>query len=70
VTSCSRAVNRPRRNSIGSSPAPRTGAPTIGEAVVREARDAGLGRPLPDEVIPNAIAAAQWEPRYAALTPA
>jgi hypothetical protein len=32
--------------------------------VVREARDSGLGRKIPDAEIPGAVAAAQWEPRY------
>jgi hypothetical protein len=36
----------------------------IADAVVREARDAGIGRGLPDEAIPGAVAAARWEPRY------
>jgi malate dehydrogenase (oxaloacetate-decarboxylating) len=39
----------------------------IAEAVVREAREAGLGRALPDEAIPGAVAAARWEPRYLPL---
>jgi hypothetical protein len=45
-------------------------AARIAEAVVREARDTRLGRPLPDETIPDAVAAAQWDPRYPALEPA
>jgi len=36
----------------------------IAEAVVRAARDEGLGRPLADDVIPTAVAAARWEPGY------
>jgi malic enzyme len=40
----------------------------IAEAVVREARDAGLGRALPDEEIPAAVAAAIWRPEYPELT--
>ena len=39
----------------------------IAEAVVREAGRAGLGRPLPDEAIPGAVAAARWEPGYLPL---
>jgi malic enzyme len=39
----------------------------IAGAVVREARDAGLGRPIPDEAIPAAIAAATWKPCYPRL---
>jgi len=42
----------------------------IAEAVVREARDAALGRPLADDEIPRAVAAAQWEPRYQPFEPA
>jgi malic enzyme len=38
----------------------------IAEAVVREARDEGVGRAIPDEAIPKAIAAAMWTPEYAA----
>jgi len=45
-------------------------ATRIAEAVVREARDTGLGRALPDDAIPGAVAAAQWEPCYPALEPA
>jgi hypothetical protein len=41
----------------------------IAEAVVREARDSGLGRPLADGAIGAAVAAAQWEPRYPRLEP-
>jgi malic enzyme len=36
----------------------------IAEAVVREARDAELGRPLPDDAIAAAVAATTWEPCY------
>jgi len=39
-------------------------------AVVREARDSGLGRPFADEEIPRAVAEAMWEPRYPAIEPA
>ena len=42
----------------------------IAEAVVREAREQGLGRPLSDAEIPRVVAAAMWEPRYAELEPA
>jgi malate dehydrogenase (oxaloacetate-decarboxylating) len=44
-------------------------AARIAEAVVREARDTGLGRKLPDEAISDAVSAAQWDPRYPALEP-
>jgi malic enzyme len=36
----------------------------IAEAVVRTARDEGLGLPLSDDAIPKAVEAARWEPRY------
>jgi malate dehydrogenase (oxaloacetate-decarboxylating) len=39
----------------------------IAEAVVREARDSRLGRPLDDGQIQSAVAAAQWVPRYLPL---
>jgi malic enzyme len=41
----------------------------IAEAVVREARREGGGRPLPDAEIPGVVAAAMWDPRYAELEP-
>ena len=39
----------------------------VAEAVVREARDRGLGRPLTDAEIPRAVAAFMWEPAYPEL---
>lgn len=39
-------------------------AAKVAEAVVRTARDTGLGRPLEDPDIPGAVAEAMWEPRY------
>ncbi len=39
----------------------------IAEAVVREAREAGLGRPIPDDAVADAVGAAMWEPRYPSL---
>jgi malic enzyme len=36
----------------------------IAEAVVGAARDEGIGRPLPDAAIPEAVAAARWDARY------
>jgi len=41
----------------------------VAEAVVREARDAGLGRPLADDAIPAAVAATIWDPCYPQLSP-
>src|SRR5262249_26578704 len=41
----------------------------VAEAVVREARDSGIGRALPDSEIPAAVAAAMWEPGYLPLEP-
>jgi malic enzyme len=42
----------------------------VAEAVVRRARDEGIGRSLSDADIPVAIAAAMWEPVYPELDPA
>jgi malic enzyme len=42
----------------------------VAEAVVREARDRGLGRPFTDTEIPPAVSAAMWEPEYPELVPA
>jgi malate dehydrogenase (oxaloacetate-decarboxylating) len=39
----------------------------IAEAVAREARDSGVGRPLADDAIARAIREAQWEPVYKPL---
>ena len=39
----------------------------VAEAVVREARDRGLGRPFTDAEIPAAVAAFMWEPAYPEL---
>jgi malate dehydrogenase (oxaloacetate-decarboxylating) len=36
----------------------------IAESVVRAARDEGVGLKLDDAEIPQAVAAARWEPRY------
>jgi malic enzyme len=36
----------------------------IARAVVRQARDEGVGRPLPDEAIAAAVAEAMWFPEY------
>ena len=41
----------------------------IAEAVVREARDSGVGRAIPDADVPAAVAAAMWDPGYPALEP-
>jgi malate dehydrogenase (oxaloacetate-decarboxylating) len=41
----------------------------VAEAVVREARDSGLGRSFRDAEIAPAVAAAMWEPAYPALEP-
>jgi malic enzyme len=42
----------------------------IAEAVVREARESGVGRAVPDEEIPALVASAMWEPVYLPLVPA
>jgi malate dehydrogenase (oxaloacetate-decarboxylating) len=39
----------------------------IAAAVVREARDTGLGRALADNAIADAVSAAQWDPCYPTL---
>ncbi len=41
----------------------------VAEAVVREARDRGWGRPFTDAEIGPAVAAAMWEPAYPVLDP-
>jgi malate dehydrogenase (oxaloacetate-decarboxylating) len=41
----------------------------IAEAVVREARDSGVGRPLDDGSIEPAVRAAMWDPAYVPLVP-
>jgi len=42
----------------------------VAEAVVRAARDVGIGRPLSNPAIRAAVAAAMWEPRYLPYEPA
>jgi malic enzyme len=42
----------------------------IAQAVVREARDSRVGREIPDEQIPKAVAEFMWMPQYPALEPA
>ncbi|WP_428939235.1 NAD-dependent malic enzyme [Fontivita pretiosa] len=42
----------------------------IAEAVVREARDSGVGRDIPDSQIPRAVADFMWTPAYPELLPA
>ncbi len=39
-------------------------------AVVRQAREEGVGRPLSDEEIPKVVGASMWMPNYARLVPA
>ena len=41
----------------------------IAEAVMREARDGGIGRAFADEEIPRRVTEAMWEPRYLPLSP-
>jgi malic enzyme len=41
----------------------------IAAAVVRQARDEGVGRPFDDETIPAAVAEAMWFPDYATYRP-
>lgn len=43
----------------------------VADSVARAARDAGVaGRPLADEAIPAAVAAAMWDPAYLPMDPA
>jgi malate dehydrogenase (oxaloacetate-decarboxylating) len=42
----------------------------VAGAVVREARDSGLGRPIDDQQIPGTVAAAMWSPAYLPMDPA
>ena len=42
----------------------------IAEAVVREARESGVGRAIPDQDIPRRVAAAMWDPTYLPMIPA
>jgi malate dehydrogenase (oxaloacetate-decarboxylating) len=42
----------------------------VAEAVVREARDAGVGLAFEDRAIPDAVARAIWTPVYPTLLPA
>jgi malic enzyme len=39
----------------------------VAEAVVRQAREEGVGRPIPDAQIAAAVASAMWEPVYPSL---
>lgn len=41
----------------------------IAEAVIREARDCGVGRKIPDAEIPGLVASAMWKPEYPELKP-
>jgi malic enzyme len=43
---------------------------SVAEAVVRRARDEGVGREIADEAIPEAVRSAMWEPRHPAVVPA
>jgi malic enzyme len=42
----------------------------VAEAVVREARDTGVGKPIDDEAIAPAVRQAMWDPAYVPLAPA
>jgi malic enzyme len=41
----------------------------IAGAVIAEARDSGVGRPIPDEEIPALVASAVWNPVYLPMVP-
>ncbi len=47
----------------------RTVTARVAEAVVRQARDEGIGRALDDGEIPGTVASAMWEPIYPELDP-
>jgi malic enzyme len=42
----------------------------IAESVVREARDCGVGKPIPDSQIPELVSRTMWKPDYPILEPA
>jgi malic enzyme len=42
----------------------------VAEAVIRKACDEGVGRQIPDEAIPLAVAASMWQPDYVPEDPA
>jgi malate dehydrogenase (oxaloacetate-decarboxylating) len=48
----------------------RTVTAVIAEAVIKEARDCGVGKKIPDEKIPELVAGAMWKPEYPELKPA
>lgn len=39
----------------------------IAESVVSQAREQGVGKPIPDDKIPEVVAATMWDPRYLAV---
>jgi malic enzyme len=41
----------------------------IAEAVIKEARDCGVGKKIPDSEIPALVAGAMWKPEYPELVP-
>jgi malate dehydrogenase (oxaloacetate-decarboxylating) len=47
----------------------RTVTAVIAEAVIKEARDCGVGKKIPDEKIPELVASAMWKPEYPELKP-
>ncbi|HJT64091.1 MAG TPA: NAD-dependent malic enzyme [Candidatus Limnocylindria bacterium] len=66
------AASVPRPRLEAGSPFPAVSdlpavARAVASAIVREARDSGFGRHLPDEDLGTAVAAAAWEPAYAPL---
>ena len=50
-------------------PALRRSTARIAAAVVRQAREDGVGAQVPDAEIPDRVAAAMWEPNYVRLVP-
>ena len=47
----------------------RTVTAVIAEAVIKEARDCGVGKKIPDDKIPELVAGAMWTPEYPELKP-
>jgi hypothetical protein len=41
----------------------------IAEAVVKAARDEGIGKAIPDDSIPAAVRSRMWDPHHPAVVP-
>jgi malic enzyme len=64
----------PERLAVGALYPPvselRTVARAVAGEVVRQARDTGVGRVIPDELIDAEVGAAMWTPNYLPFEPA